>query len=130
PVRGPPGHAAADPGRGPAPGVGRRPGPEAPTALRRLARRAGEEGTGQGRLLLREVEQGKGGGELRRLAVLIVLVAAAVVGTAGGAEAHSAGRVQLLVTNLQFNRMGHDLMVSADLIDRDSGASAAGFAIV
>ncbi|HEY4410656.1 MAG TPA: hypothetical protein VGO87_12305 [Acidimicrobiia bacterium] len=62
--------------------------------------------------------------------MLIVLAAAAVVGTGAAAEAHSAGRVQLLVTNLQFHRMGRDVMVSADLIDRDSGASAAGFAIV
>jgi hypothetical protein len=67
---------------------------------------------------------------LRRLAVLFVLAAAAVVGTGGAALAHNAGRVELLVTNLQFGHMGHDVMVSADLIDRDSGASAAGFAIV
>jgi len=67
---------------------------------------------------------------LRRLAAFMVLAAAVVVGTGGGAEAHNAGRVELLVSNLQFDRMGHDVMVRADLIDRDSGASAAGFAIV
>jgi hypothetical protein len=50
----------------------------------------------------------------------------------GTAWAHNAGRVELLVTNLQFV---HDpgsepgVMVHADLIDRDSGASASGFAI-
>jgi len=67
---------------------------------------------------------------LRRLLGLVVLIAAVVLGTGGGAWAHNAGRVELLVTHLQFDRMGHDVMVSADLIDRDSGASAAGFAVV
>jgi hypothetical protein len=67
---------------------------------------------------------------LRRVAAVIAVVAAAVLGAGGGAEAHNAGRVELLVTNLQFSRMGHDVMVGADLIDRDSGASAAGFAVV
>lgn len=61
---------------------------------------------------------------------VMATVAAVVLGTGGAAEAHNAGRVELLVTNLQFGRMGHDVMVSADLIDRDSGASAAGFAVV
>ena len=49
------------------------------------------------------------------------------------AWAHNAGRVELLVTNLQFTydqAPGQGVMVSADLIDRDSGASAAGFAVV
>ena len=62
--------------------------------------------------------------------MVIIVAAAAVLGTGGGAWAHNAGRVELLVTNLHFDRMGHDVMVSADLIDRDSGASAAGFAVV
>jgi hypothetical protein len=51
----------------------------------------------------------------------------------GVASAHNAGRVELLVTNLQFIHdpgSGQGVMVHADLIDRDSGASAAGFAVV
>ncbi|HVW32639.1 MAG TPA: hypothetical protein VHL53_08885, partial [Acidimicrobiia bacterium] len=66
----------------------------------------------------------------RRLAVVLALVVGAIIGTGGGAQAHNAGRVELLVTNLAFDHMDHDVMVSADLIDRDSGASAAGFAVV
>jgi hypothetical protein len=65
----------------------------------------------------------------------IALAMAMAVGLtgAGVASAHSAGRVELLVTNLQFIHdpgSGQGVMVHADLIDRDSGASAAGFAIV
>ena len=55
----------------------------------------------------------------------MVVAAAVVLGTGPAADAHNAGRVELLVTNLHFGRMGHDVMVSADVIDRDSGASAA-----
>lgn len=61
----------------------------------------------------------------------VALAALAVPGPAG---AHSAGRVELLVTNLRFSHEAHGtgspVRVSADLIDRDSGESAAGFAIV
>jgi len=82
---------------------------------------------------------------LRRIQLLrlgAALAVAVAMVAPGVAWAHSAGRVQLLVTNLGFShgmapgqmgQMGHmgpGLMVSADLIDRDSGASAAGFAIV
>ena len=48
----------------------------------------------------------------------------------GAASAHNAGKVELLITNLRVSQTGQGLMVSADLIDRDSGESAAGFAIV
>ena len=56
----------------------------------------------------------------------------AVVGLLGSAvaSAHNAGRVELLVTNLQFNRTPQGSAVGAELIDRDSGGPAAGFAIV
>jgi len=67
---------------------------------------------------------------MRRLAAFMIVVAAAVIGAGGPAQAHNAGRVELLVTNLGFHGMGRDVMVAADLIDRDSGASAAGFAVV
>ena len=58
-----------------------------------------------------------------------MVLAVAVLVAPGVASAHVAGRVQLLVVDLRFTHMGPGLMVSADLIDRDSGASAAGFAI-
>ena len=63
--------------------------------------------------------------------VLAVVGTSALTGLLGSAvaSAHNAGRVELLVTNLGFTPMGHGLMVRADLIDRDSGAPAAGFAI-
>ncbi len=48
----------------------------------------------------------------------------------GAASAHNAGRVELLVTNLVFNRTPEGLAVGASLIDRDSAAVAAGFAVV
>ena len=51
----------------------------------------------------------------------------------GAASAHNAGRIELLVTDLHFTRgtgAGQGIVVNGDLIDRDSGASAAGFAIV
>ena len=67
---------------------------------------------------------------MKRLAAFIVLAAGILAGTGGVAQAHNAGRVELLVSNLQFHSMGRNVMVAADLIDRDSGASAAGFAIV
>jgi hypothetical protein len=56
----------------------------------------------------------------------------AVVGllASGVASAHNAGRVELLVTNLAFNRTPQGLTVGASLIDRDSGEVAAGFEIV
>ena len=65
----------------------------------------------------------------------VALAAVLAVGLTGSgvASAHNAGRVELLVTNLQFIHdpgSGPGVMVHADLIDRDSGASAAGFAIV
>ena len=46
------------------------------------------------------------------------------------AHAHNAGQVELLVTNLKFAPAAGGTGVSADLIDRDSGDVAAGFAIV
>lgn len=50
------------------------------------------------------------------------------------AGAHNAGRVELLVTNLKFSHEGQGtgtgVKVSADLIDRDTGQSAGGFAMV
>jgi len=59
-----------------------------------------------------------------------MLLAVAVLVVPGAAWAHNAGRVELLVTKLAFSHdMGRGIMVGADLIDRDSGASAAGFAI-
>ena len=67
---------------------------------------------------------------MKRLAVILAVAMGAIVWTGGGAQAHNAGRVELLVTNLAFSHMDHDVQVSADLIDRDSGASAAGFAVV
>lgn len=65
----------------------------------------------------------------------VALAAVLAVGLTGRgvASAHNAGRVELLVTNLQFIHdpgSGQGVMVHADLIDRDSGASAAGFAVV
>jgi hypothetical protein len=70
-------------------------------------------------------------GALLGVALALVLVSVVSSGVAG---AHNAGRVELLVTNLKFNHEGHGtgagVKVSADLIDRDSGASAGGFAIV
>jgi hypothetical protein len=63
-----------------------------------------------------------------RLAAALVIALAVLV--PGLAAAHNAGRVELLVTNLQFTRGPQGLAVSADLVDRDSGEVAAGFAIV
>lgn len=64
---------------------------------------------------------------------MIGVTLAAVVAP-GPAGAHNAGRVELLVTNLELSPEGHGtgtgVNVSADLIDRDSGESAGGFAIV
>jgi hypothetical protein len=63
---------------------------------------------------------------------LAVALAGGLTGP-GVASAHNAGRIELLVTHLQFtDGMGSErgVMVRADLIDRDSGGSAAGFAIV
>lgn len=56
----------------------------------------------------------------------------AVVGLLGSgiASAHNAGRVELLVTNLAFNRTPQGMAVGASLIDRDSGEVAAGFEVV
>jgi hypothetical protein len=66
----------------------------------------------------------------RALGALGAVLAVAALVAPGAAWAHSAGRVQLLVINLEFgHHPGMGLTVSADLIDRDSGASAAGFAI-
>jgi hypothetical protein len=65
---------------------------------------------------------------LKRTAIGVVLALAVVV-VPGVAWGHSAGRVELLVTNLQFKAGGQGLVVGCDLIDRDSGASAAGFAV-
>lgn len=48
----------------------------------------------------------------------------------GVAAAHNAGRVDLLVTNLKFAPAAGGVSVTADLIDRDSGSPAVGFAIV
>jgi hypothetical protein len=59
-----------------------------------------------------------------------MLLATVALLTPGVASAHNAGRVELLVTNLQFTRAPQGLAVSADLIDRDSGETAAGFVIV
>jgi hypothetical protein len=70
-------------------------------------------------------------GALLGAALTLVLVSVVSPGVAG---AHNAGRVELLVTDLKFNHEGHGtgagVKVSADLVDRDSGASAGGFAIV
>ena len=62
----------------------------------------------------------------------MVVLIVAVVGLMGSgvASAHNAGRVELLVTNLVFNRTPQGLAVGASLIDRDSAEVAAGFAIV
>jgi hypothetical protein len=81
------------------------------------------------------VEQAAGVGELKRAAIAIAIAVAVVVGGAlfvlpGVAWAHNAGRVELLVTNLRFDRAPDGLAVSADLVDRDSGDTAAGFVIV
>jgi hypothetical protein len=66
----------------------------------------------------------------RARAALGAVVTVAALLAPGAAWAHNAGRVELLVTNLEFShRPGTGLTVSADLIDRDSGASAAGFAV-
>ncbi|HEV7863874.1 MAG TPA: hypothetical protein VGR20_14275 [Acidimicrobiia bacterium] len=66
----------------------------------------------------------------RALPTLAAVLAVAIVVAPGVGWAHNAGRVELLVTNLKFTHdTGPGLMVRADLIDRDSGASAAGFAI-
>jgi hypothetical protein len=53
----------------------------------------------------------------------------AVLVAPGVAWGHNAGRVELLVSNLEFSHGGRGIVVRADLIDRDSGASAAGFAV-
>jgi hypothetical protein len=70
----------------------------------------------------------------RVVAAVGVALAVTVVVGPGAAGAHNAGRVELLVSNLQFSHDGPDtgsgVKVSADLVDRDSGASAAGFAVV
>jgi hypothetical protein len=58
-----------------------------------------------------------------------MVLAVALLGP-GVASAHNAGRVELLITNLKFEHTGQGVTVSAHLIDRDSGAQAAGFAIV
>ena len=65
---------------------------------------------------------------MRRLTLGIVLAVALLA--PGVASAHNAGRVELLITNLKFEHTGQGVTVSAYLIDRDSGAQAAGFAIV
>lgn len=65
-----------------------------------------------------------------RRALTVLLLAVVAWLTPGVASAHNAGRVELLVTNLQFTRAPQSLAVSADLIDRDSGETAAGFVIV
>lgn len=57
------------------------------------------------------------------------MVLAAALLAPGVASAHNQSRVELLVTNLELTGAKQGVMVSADLIDRDSGASAAGFAI-
>jgi hypothetical protein len=75
------------------------------------------------------VEQAEGVGELRRAAIGTVLAAALCLIPAA-AYAHNAGRVELLVTNLKFAPTAGGTGVRADLIDRDSGDVAAGFAIV
>jgi hypothetical protein len=70
----------------------------------------------------------------RAAAVTGAALAALAAVTPGPAGAHNAGRVELLVTNLKFGHEGHGsgspVKVSADLVDRDSGESAGGFAIV
>lgn len=66
---------------------------------------------------------------MRRGLALIVLAAVASL-TPGIAWAHNAGRVELLVTNVSFNRTPQGMAVGASLIDRDSGEVAAGFAVV
>jgi hypothetical protein len=70
---------------------------------------------------------------MTRVVVAAALSLAVSLTAPGAAWAHSAGRIELLVTNLQFSPgpgSGQGVMVHADLIDRDSGASAAGFAVV
>jgi hypothetical protein len=59
-----------------------------------------------------------------------MVVAATLCLMPAAAHAHNAGRVELLVTNLKFAPAAGGTGVSADLIDRDSGDVAAGFAIV
>jgi len=59
-----------------------------------------------------------------------MVLAAALCLIPAGAYAHNAGRVELLVTNLKFVPAAGGTGVTADLIDRDSGDVAAGFAIV
>jgi len=59
----------------------------------------------------------------------MILAVVGLLGT-GVASAHNAGRVELLVTNLAFNRTPQGLAIGASLIDRDSGEVAAGFAVV
>ena len=66
---------------------------------------------------------------MKRAAVVMILAAVGLLGP-GAASAHNAGRVELLVTNLAFNPTPQGLAVGASLIDRDSGAVAAGFAVV
>ena len=66
---------------------------------------------------------------MRRAAVVLILAAVGLWGS-GTASAHNAGRVELLVTNLSFNKTPQGLAVGASLIDRDSGEVAAGFEIV
>lgn len=62
-----------------------------------------------------------------------VLMTLATLAAPSAAGAHSAGRVQLLVSKLDFRPVapgaGSGVVVSADLIDRDSGEPAAGFAV-
>jgi hypothetical protein len=58
-----------------------------------------------------------------------MVLAVALLGP-GVASAHNAGRVELLITDLEFEHTGQGVTVSANLIDRDSGVQAGGFAIV
>jgi hypothetical protein len=70
---------------------------------------------------------------MTRVVAAAGLALALLVAVPGTASAHNAGRVELLVTNLHFTRSpgaAQGIVVNGDLIDRDSGASAAGFAIV